>query len=443
MELWIEVIFTNPSTLTFENTTQDIAVSGTLSGTHLLTQDSDDSYESITEIESGGGPSTRHSYLEHKWVINLPATPPYEFNIEAYRTNSPDLDVFDFAYSTNDATYFNMLTVTKTTDDNTLQTAVIPDSVSGDVYIRVQDSDQTEGNSDLDTIYIDRMFVKAGTPPCEILLGFDHISTPSLVVSPEVPTAPGTPPTANAGIDQNGFVDYNCLFSGSGTTEPDGDVVTYQWDLTYDGSPVTLNGVGPSYLFQIPGTYVVTLTATDKDGSSTDTMWVNVSYVVHDIAVTAGWKLISYAVDTTGMNITEIFAGEWANIDSIMAYDNMEKKWLFYDAQNPPWLNTLDVLDHTMGFWINIISDGTLSVYGKVITSTTIDLYAGWNLVGYPCLMGDSVTNVLVGTGYDNVYKFDGLATYLIINMANFELMGDGNGYWVHVNADVSYVVDY
>jgi hypothetical protein len=50
-----------------------------------------------------------------------------------------------------------MVTVIKTADDNTYQTSELPNDLSGTVYIRVKDTDQTVGNKALDTIYIDQM----------------------------------------------------------------------------------------------------------------------------------------------------------------------------------------------------------------------------------------------------------------------------------------------
>ncbi len=119
-------------------------------------------YEGVTEMESKGKPSNRYSYLEHKWTID--ATGGYEsyvFYLEAYHTANSEGDDFIFAYSTDDTTYTDMVTVTKTTDNNTYQTFTLPDTLSGIVYIRVKDGDQTKGNKYLDTIYIDHMYIEA------------------------------------------------------------------------------------------------------------------------------------------------------------------------------------------------------------------------------------------------------------------------------------------
>ena len=54
-----------------------------------------------------------------------------------------------------------MLTVTKTAYDGLYQSFALPSSLSGTIYIRVKDTDQTQGNRDLDTIHVDHLFVRS------------------------------------------------------------------------------------------------------------------------------------------------------------------------------------------------------------------------------------------------------------------------------------------
>jgi hypothetical protein len=98
-----------------------------------------------------------------------------------------------------------------------------------------------------------------------------------------------------------------------------------------------------------------------------------------------------------------------------------------------------------MGFWINITeSNVNLTVYGNVSTSTSILLYAGWNLVGYPSLTEKTISESLVGTGYDkSVEGFNATAPYRITTLADSYMMTPGEGYWIHVPADTVWVVDW
>ncbi len=157
--------FTTDSTMT-ENANADIPVAGTIGGSYTNTFQSDDVYETITEKLTGGKPSVRYSMLEHKWTFSISSATTVTFYIEAFKTPSGDGDNFVFAYSLDDSTYTDMVTVTSTTDSDTLQSYVLPGGTSGTVYIRVKDTDHTAGNLNIDTISIDRIYilVEAGPP---------------------------------------------------------------------------------------------------------------------------------------------------------------------------------------------------------------------------------------------------------------------------------------
>jgi len=91
-------------------------------------------------------------------------------------------------------------------------------------------------------------------------------------------------PIANAGLDQTLEEDTIARFDGSLSTDGLG-ISNYTWTFTNDGSLVTLYGVGPSYQFNVPGVYVVTLNVTDLIGSwDTDPMNVIVKDTTYPIA---------------------------------------------------------------------------------------------------------------------------------------------------------------
>ncbi len=75
-------------------------------------------------------------------------------------------------------------------------------------------------------------------------------STPNVA-----PSAVIAPPTC---------VDNACDFDGTGSTDPDGTIVSFDWDFGDGGLPRT--GASTSYSYGAAGTYTVTLTVTDDDG---------------------------------------------------------------------------------------------------------------------------------------------------------------------------------
>jgi serine protease len=153
---------------------QDIPVTGTVFGNYTNTFASDNIYESITEVSSGGKPSSRYSILEHKWTFDVTAGETITFYVEAYRPANSDNDNFRFEYSRDDVTYYHILTVNSASE--LVYSAEVPNTLSGTVYVRVVDTDRIAGRLSYDVIYIDEMYFESvGTPPPPGKMHVDHI----------------------------------------------------------------------------------------------------------------------------------------------------------------------------------------------------------------------------------------------------------------------------
>ena len=92
--------------------------------------------------------------------------------------------------------------------------------------------------------------------------------------APPVPSFTVTPNPATVG--------QTVKFDASGSTDPDGHIVTYAWDLTGDGK-TDATGSSASTTFAAAGTHAITLTVTDDGGVSASK---TTSLVVH--AATGG-----------------------------------------------------------------------------------------------------------------------------------------------------------
>lgn len=148
--------------------TSEVSISGTVDGDYLLTHLDDGSAESITEQLSGGKPDFRYSYLEHKWLFNIPPGNNMTLHINAWSSISSDQDEFIFAYSLDDLTYSDLVAISNTSDAGH-QIFNLPPGVQGSLYVRVKDSNQSIGSVSLDSVFIDHLFVRSenagGNPP--------------------------------------------------------------------------------------------------------------------------------------------------------------------------------------------------------------------------------------------------------------------------------------
>lgn len=150
-----------PATNKDDYATGEIRSVGTISGTLSALLAADNVYESIKEGLSGGNAKKRYSYLVHTWTVNITGGSSVAFYVQAHHSVSPDGDHFAFAYSTNNVNFATLLTVTKTKDDNSTQTAAMPFTLKGKVYIRVVDNNRTAGNTAQDTLYVDQLFIRS------------------------------------------------------------------------------------------------------------------------------------------------------------------------------------------------------------------------------------------------------------------------------------------
>jgi hypothetical protein len=166
----------------------------------------------------------------------------------------------------------------------------------------------------------------------------------------------------------------------------------------------------------------------------------------YTIPLQQGWNLLSTPLvpeDESINKVLENITGKW---DYIQLYNSTDSDhWKTNLTYRPEQLNDLNSLDYRMGFWINITEPGVfLTLKGQLPDNTVIPLKAGWNLVGYPTL-NDTMTvgNALWGTGADRVQVFDAADPYRLKEVGSTYIMKPGEGYWVHVPADTTWVVDW
>jgi hypothetical protein len=94
------------------------------------------------------------------------------------------------------------------------------------------------------------------------------------------PEPPNQLPVANAGADQTVQAGTNVTLNGSGSTDPDGDPLAFQWTQTGGDAVVLSNGTAANATFLAPNaatTLTFELRVSDNLGSDTDTTTVTVT----------------------------------------------------------------------------------------------------------------------------------------------------------------------
>jgi len=74
-----------------------------------------------------------------------------------------------------------------------------------------------------------------------------------------------TIPISDAGGPYSGIINETIAFDGFGSSDPDGDSLTYSWDF---GDGNTSNDENPTHIYTLDGMFNVTLEVTDSQGAS-------------------------------------------------------------------------------------------------------------------------------------------------------------------------------
>ncbi|WP_394147541.1 PKD domain-containing protein [Shewanella atlantica] len=158
---------------------------GTVTGDYTDTLDSS-SVQSIQERESSGKKNSRYSYLQHTWLFNIIAGNTVTLHLDAWMTGSSDNEQMRFSYSVGGGAFSELLVINNSSSGSPIS-FFMPQGTSGDVRIRVEDTDRTPGRRGLDTVYIRQLYISS-----ETLQGGDV---------PATPTQLGATPISSSRID--------------------------------------------------------------------------------------------------------------------------------------------------------------------------------------------------------------------------------------------------
>jgi PKD repeat protein/subtilisin-like proprotein convertase family protein len=155
---------------------------------------------------------------------------------------------------------------------------------------------------------------------------------------------PNQPPTADAGAVQSGDEDALLTFDASGSSDPDGDPLTYLWDFG-DGQSTQTNSPMVSHVYAYGGSFDVTLTVDDGRGGVASSTTAATVTEVNDLPLAdaggaySGFENAAITFDASG-------SSDFDNLDGFIANDQvLEYTWDFGDGTV---LTTTDpTVDHT------------------------------------------------------------------------------------------------
>ncbi|MBI5000864.1 MAG: choice-of-anchor J domain-containing protein [Euryarchaeota archaeon] len=266
-----------------------------------------DYYWLIDDVVVNGGRNT--SYLEHRWPVTVPAgKSPYTFRVDAYRTNSTDWENYTFAYSTDNATFTDMVTIAATSDTNIYLNYTLPTTLNGTVYVRVKDTDRTAGRTVLDTLRVDHMYIESVEGAPQMIMAYDFGTHQSFI---EPALGSGTaayfriPVVLGWNLVSTPLIPSNTSLPAA-LTDSNGDTL---WDRVQAYSPFTPGNLWKQYyggwasalndltgLDHTCGAWVYVTAVGDGYLNVSGTAPTNAS-----IALATGWNLIGYPArnDTT------------------------------------------------------------------------------------------------------------------------------------------------
>jgi len=130
----------------------------------------------------------------------------------------------------------------------------------------------------------------------------------------------------------------------------------------------------------------------------------------------------------------------------------LDKAWTYVasDAVDPwkwympfkPYSSDLRKIDNGMGIWVSVTENSNLTVAGIVPLSYTVQLHAGWNLVGFPSQEKFYAVANLNAVNKLRVEGFDPSAPpYFLRVLQDFERLSTGYGIWIKVATSSSWVL--
>jgi uncharacterized membrane protein len=145
---------------------------------------------------------------------------------------------------------------------------------------------------------------------------------------------------------------------------------------------------------EITDNIIVTATSQENENVTAENSCTAYSLAVFKLDLLRGWNLISFPLASENDTPANMFAG----LDYTMYY---------WEAPYGPYKRPFDNQPVTLGvgYWVKLSENTTVTTAGVPIENYSIDLVAGWNLVGFPLTSADTTPdNMFAGMSYTMYY---------------------------------------
>lgn len=223
------------------------------------------------------------------------------------------------------------------------------------------------------------------------IFGSQSTDTKQITVNPAIPPV-NQPPVANAGGNSNITLPTNTApLNGSGSTDPDGTIVSYRWDII--SQPVGSNAVitNPNISITtltvvLQGTYTVRIKVTDNNGDTgvaSKTVIVNPEPIIPLVVNLTGTNILCFGA-STGAISSSVSGGKtpytylWSNSATTSSISSLAAggySLRVTDANNSVLTTPITTLTQNSQIQVNA-SYGTISVPGGT-TAVTVSAVGG------------------------------------------------------------------
>lgn len=182
---------------------------------------------------------------------------------------------------------------------------------------------------------------------------------------------------------------------------------------------------------------------TGRASTDTTVFIINSTPITCNFDVGAGYNIISLPCLTTA---TVINVTRGANVTAIYEYTpGQVDKWKVYNPNLPSWVvSDLYYMSRRPGYIAIMVSSANNTLEGSKVLSTSINLGAGWNLVGFPSSNASNITLSIgaLNISITNITAYDKPSeTFFSYPGGGLVYFVPGQGYWINATTGITWTV--